>query len=67
MNNVLKPSGGRTPIRAGVTMTETVGNGAPCSLASNLETFDNSPGVTNIHVEASPVAFPFLVLTPFTR
>ena len=67
LNNVLKPNGGRTPIRAVVTMTETVGNGAPCSLASNLETFDTSTGVTNIHVEASPVAFPGLIIAPFNR
>jgi hypothetical protein len=66
-NNVLKPNGGRTPIRAVVTITETVGNSAVCSLVSNLETYDTSSGVTNIHVDASPMAFPGLIIAPFNR
>jgi hypothetical protein len=66
-NDVLKPNGGRTPIRAVVTITETVGNGVPCSLASNLETYDTSTGVTNVHIEGSPVAFSGVIFMPFDR
>jgi hypothetical protein len=55
---------GRTPVRAVVTITETVGARIPCALATNLETFDTSTGVTNIHIEGSPLAFPGFVQLP---
>ena len=52
---------GRTPVRAVVTITETVGTRIPCALASNIETYDTSTGVTNVHIEGSPMVFPGIV------
>ena len=66
-NNVVNANGGRTPIRAVVTINWTVGTGDPCSLASSLETYDTSTGVTNVHIDGGPVSFPGVVLTPFKR
>ncbi len=55
---------GRTPVRAVVTITETVGARIPCALASNIEIFDTSTGVTNIHVEGGQAAFAGFVQLP---
>jgi hypothetical protein len=41
----------RTAIRAVVTSTGTASLSSPCSLASNIETFDTATGVTHVHVE----------------
>jgi len=41
-------SGTRTVVRATVTLTETAGSGVPCDLASSLETFDTTTGVTHV-------------------
>jgi hypothetical protein len=69
-NNVVSANGGRTPIRAvvtinasAVTLTQTVGSGAPCTLASSLETYDTSTGVTNVHIDSGLVTFSFGVAT----
>jgi len=46
----------RTSIRAAVTLTETLRSGVPCSLATNVETYDTTSGVTHVHIETgSPV------------
>jgi hypothetical protein len=52
-----RPSGnGRTTIWAAVTINGSNNSSTPCTLASNIETFDTSTGVTHIHVESSTVA-----------
>jgi hypothetical protein len=66
-NNATTASGGRTPIRGEVTIIETVGSGTPCTLASNLETFDFTTGVTNVHVDGSLVEFFGVQLLPLGR
>jgi hypothetical protein len=67
-NDLVVSSTGRTPVRAVVTINWTVGTG-PCSLASNIETYDTSTGVTNVHVEGGQAAFPEILqtLNPFGR
>jgi hypothetical protein len=46
------PSGnGRTTIRATVTINRTSGSNPPCTLASNIETYDTASGVTHVHVD----------------
>jgi hypothetical protein len=39
---------GRTEVRGVITLTETIGSGVPCSLATSLETYDTSTGVTHV-------------------
>jgi len=58
-----RPSGnGRTAVRATVTLNGTDAGGAPCTLASNIETFDTAAGVTHVHVEGATVGvFPNLL------
>jgi hypothetical protein len=47
---------GRISVRGVVALTETLRSGVPCSLATNVETYDTSSGVTHLHVESgSPV------------
>jgi hypothetical protein len=43
-------SGSRTLIRGVVAVTFTPGSGVPCRLASTLETFDTTTGVTHVHL-----------------
>jgi hypothetical protein len=63
-NDLVLSSNGRTPVRAVVTINQTVGARTPCSLASNIETYDTSTGVTNVHVEGGQTAFPGIVALP---
>jgi hypothetical protein len=60
---------GRTAIRAVVTFMGTASLTSVCSLASNIETFDTSTGVTHVHVEGStlPLAGLVGVLQSFER
>ena len=56
----------RITVRGVVSLTETVRSGVPCSLATNIETFDTGSGVTHMHVEGAslgvvqigPIALP---------
>jgi len=67
-NDLVVSSTGRTPVRAVVTINWTASARAPCSLASNIETYDTSTGVTNVHVEGGQAAFPEILqvtLNPF--
>ncbi len=66
-NNVVSANGGRTPIRAVVTITQTVGSGVPCTLASSLETYDTATGVTNVHIDGSLVAYSGVGFVPLAR
>jgi hypothetical protein len=66
-NNVVSANGGRTPIRGVVTITETAGSGAPCTLASSLETYDTATGVTNVHLDGSLVTYSVVGLFPLAR
>jgi hypothetical protein len=52
---------GRTSIRAVVAITGTNTAATPCSLASNVETFDTATGVTHVHAEGSTVSFASLL------
>jgi hypothetical protein len=46
----------RMSVRGVVALTETLRSGVPCSLATNVETYDTTSGVTHLHVESgSPV------------
>jgi hypothetical protein len=63
-SQLVSPNGGRTPIRAVVTLTETAGSGVPCTLASNIEIYDTSSGVTNVHVEGGLAAFSGFIAVP---
>jgi hypothetical protein len=46
----------RISVRGVVALTETLRSGVPCSLATNIETYDTTSGVTHLHVESgSPV------------
>ncbi len=57
------PTGnGRTVVRAVVTINGANSSDAPCTLASNIETFDTMTGVTHIHVEGATTGiFPNLL------
>jgi hypothetical protein len=45
----------RVSVRGVVALTETLRSGVPCALATNIETFDTTSGVTHLHVDsASP-------------
>jgi hypothetical protein len=66
-NNVVSANGGRTPIRAVVTVTQTVGSGVSCSLASSLETYDTSTGVTNVHIDGGQVTFSGIGFVPLDK
>ena len=39
----------RISVRGVVTLTETHRSGVPCSLATNIETYDTTSGVTDLH------------------
>jgi hypothetical protein len=62
-NDLVVSNTGRTPVRAVVTINWTVGT-SPCTLASNIETYDTATGVTNVHVEGGQATFPFVELLP---
>ncbi|MGA2726101.1 MAG: hypothetical protein ABSG79_27295 [Bryobacteraceae bacterium] len=53
----LKGSGSaRISVRGVISLTETERSGVPCSLATNIETYDSTTFVTHLHVETgSPV------------
>jgi hypothetical protein len=46
----------RISVRGVIALTETERSGVPCSLATNIETYDSTSGVTHVHLETGSPA-----------
>jgi len=57
---------GRTAVWATVAINGPNNPGSPCTLASNIETYDTASGVTHVHAEGSTIALLGVIGVPLS-